>query len=174
MDILKACIYYKTKRLQESVAFADEADFDLDTIGKLLGIRIIFFGDSLQVSNNDGPELFMRFKNNRLIFHTNPAKITVLPSGLNKVKGPKYKIKDLIGFSDDELSMTLQDVPRIEEKYGISFEIWRKKNLKLHKPCVKKIKSGNIPVHCDTTTNILFLITDRKLYFRCNLNKCKK
>ena len=69
MDILKACVYYKTKGLQESVAFADEVDFNLDTIGKLLGIRIIFIGDSHQMSNSDGPELFMRYKNKRLIFH---------------------------------------------------------------------------------------------------------
>ena len=174
MDILKACVYYKIKGLNESVAFADEVECNLDSIGKLLGIRIIFIGDSHQMSNSDGPELFMRYKNKRLIFHTNPAKITVLPSGLSKVKGAKYKIKDLIGFSNDDSAMTLTDVPRIEEKYGVTFEIWRKKNLKLHKPCVTKIKSGNIPVHCDTTTNILFLISDRKLYFRCNLNKCKK
>ena len=174
MDILKACVYYKTKGLQESVAFADEVDLNLDTIGKLLGFRIIFIDDSLRISKSNGPELFMRYKNKRLIFHTNPAKISVLPAGLNKVKGAKYKIKDLIGFSNDNSAMTLTDVPRIEEKYGVNFEIWRKKNLKLHKPCVKKIKSGNIPVHCDTTTKILFLITDNKLYFRCNLNKCKK
>ena len=174
MDILKACAFFKTNKLPDYVGIADEIDLDLDTIGKLFGLKIHFFDESHHVSQSDGPEIFMRYKYDKLLFHTNPAKITNLPSGLNKIKGAKFKICDIIGISDDESAMTLEDVERMENKYGVTFEIWEKKNLRLNKPVVKKIKSGNISVHHDTVTGILFLITDRKTYFRCNLNKCKK
>ena len=128
---------------------------------------------SHHVSHSDGPELFMRYKNDKLLFHTNPGKISNLPSGLNKQRGAKFKVKDIVGLGDDSC-LFFKDIKAIEKKYGVSLEVWEKKNLGLNKPCVKKIKSGNISVHRDTFTDILFLITDYKTYFRCNLNKCKK
>ena len=169
MDILKACAYFKAGKLTDNVGIAQ--DLDIDTIGKLFGIKIDYLPN--EASKSTGRELFMRYKNGNLIFHTNPGRITNLPSGLNKLKGPKYKIKDILGFSDNESALFLRDVPDFERKYDVTLEIWEKKNLKLNKPCVKKIKSGTIRVHHDKTTDILFLITDPKTYFRCNMNKCK-
>ena len=174
MDILKACLSVKAKQINEHVGIADEVDLDLDTIGKVFGYKIHLLGDSHQESQSDGKEIFMRYKYGRLLFHLNPSKITKLPSGLNKMKGAKYRICDMVRLSDDESAMMLKNVAQIEEKYDVTFEIWEKKNLRLNKPVVKKIKSGDISVHHDTFTGILFLITDRKTYFRCNMNKCKK
>ena len=174
MDILKACLFANTGKLDDSVGIADEINLDLDTIGNVFGYKIHLFDDSHEMSQSDGKELFMRRKYGELLFHTNPGKITNLPSGLNKIKGAKYRICDMVSFLDDESALMLKNVAQIEEKYDVTFEIWEKKNLRLNKPVVKKIKSGDISVHHDTFTGILFLITDRKTYFRCNLNKCKK
>ena len=96
MDILKACVFAKANKLTNCVEIADEIDLDLDTIGKAFGYKIYLIDDSHKVSQSDGQEIFMRRKYGRLIFHTNPAKITNLPSGLNKMKGAKYRICDLV------------------------------------------------------------------------------
>ena len=173
MDILKACAYFKNNNLPENVMLADDITLDLDTIGNMFGIKIHLFDESHHVSQTDGPELFLRFKNDKLIFHSNPGKITNLPSGLNKQKGAKFKTKDIVGRGN-HACLFFKDIKAIEAKYNVSLEVWEKKNLGLNKPCVKKIKTGKIPVHRDTFTDILFLITDHKTYFRCNLNKCKK
>ena len=169
MDILKACAYFKAGRLGKNVGIAE--DLNIDTIAKLFGIKIYLFNESHKMTGS-GPELFMRYKGGNLIFHTNPGRITNLPSGLNKLQEPKYKIKDILGFSNNDSCLLINDVPVFEKKYGVKLEIWQKKNLN-RKPCVTKVKSGTIPVHLDEPTGILFLITDQKTYFRCNLNKLK-
>ena len=74
----------------------------IDSLAKHFNITFFVKNhEEICVSNKYGPELFLYQNLNGVVFHSNPAKILPLPTGLNCCKGPSYKYSDF--FSHDKI-----------------------------------------------------------------------
>jgi hypothetical protein len=138
--------------------------------------------ESVFITPNYGAELFIFQNDNGTCFHSNPAKILRLPTGLNCCKDPKYRYSDFLEYTAVERflrqfeftkafeqSFTFQENKMHEYKSatGIGLEIWTKSKIdgKLEPVRSTQLSEKNI-FYLDNLFNILFLVTHEKLFFR--------
>lgn len=148
---------------------ADES-YDLDDLAKKYRLTIYLNDGQLKKSKRFGPEVFILKRENHFIGHTHPGKLAKLPAGVNKVKGCKYKLGDLINkkcCDDCDLETNWKE---IEKKYGVGINIWRKVSLGINKSKITNIRRSKlnktVNLHCDNFFCKLFLITSETVYFR--------
>ena len=140
------------------------------------------------ISGKNGPELFFYTNSYGFVFHSNPAKVLDLPTGLNCCKGPSYKYSDffsheIIGkFLKNDLYAKSMDnsfiydeqINDIEKSSKLGIEVWAstKSGIK-HK--FEKLRSTNCSpkkiFYLDKSFKILFHVTKPKLLFRGNMKK---
>ena len=137
---------------------------------------------SVFITPDYGAELFIIQNDNGTCFHSNPAKILRLPTGLNCCKDPKYRYSDFLEYTAVERflrqfeftkafeqSFTFQENKMHEYKSatGIGLEIWTKSKIdgKLEPVRSTQLSEKNI-FYLDNQFNILFLVTHEKLFFR--------
>lgn len=155
--------------IQNENCFAFENDTnigDLNHLARKYKLSIYFFDGRLTKSKRYGPEIFVIKKHDMLIGHSNPGKLAKLPSGVNKIKGCKYKLNEI--FNKDCETSDL-DWKEIEDKYDVGINIWLKTSTGLNKSSIKNLRRStnekSINLHCDPFFCKLFLICD-KIYFR--------
>ena len=140
------------------------------------------------ISDNFGPDNFMEINKFGFIFHSDAGKVLLLPPGINCTKKTTFKISDLSDLTllseenqvSSQSNNTLRfndDLEKIEQHLKIGIEVWERtitsdglyfiKKRKTETPYPKK------RFHHEPSFSILFLVTNRKLYFRGNLNKLK-
>ena len=136
-------------------------------------------------SENFGPGVFIKEAWYGYHFHTNRGKVFVLPTGLNYTKKSFFRVTDIFDISSSKFVdyfiehniLRLKDqIDNLEEKLDVGFEIWtRSRNDGKLKFELKRRSKLNIKklFHVHSDLNILFLITDTKLYFRGHLRELK-
>ena len=151
----------------------DELNFDIENLGKKYHLTLLYHDESLYESKNYGPELFVRKVDDRLIAHSNPAKATKLPAGLNKINGAKT-LDEVLGT---RFKMS-HNWEALEKELDHGINIWGKENLGLNKSSVTNYRRAKkfpaIDLHLDKKFGKLFLITCSKVYFRRNVRKIKQ
>ena len=105
-----------------------------------------------------------------MIGHANPGKLAKLPTGVNKVRGCKYKLSEILNKQFVHNCDYGSNWDEIEDKYGKGINIWQKRSTGLNKSSItilrRSKKSPSIHLHCDQYFCKVFLITNDKLYFR--------
>jgi hypothetical protein len=143
--------------------------------------------ENVYISSDYGPEFFIHENIHGTCFHSNPGKILRLPAGLNCCKGSKFRYSDFFQFEDvkeilwdNEFTKAFEtsflycdQMDNIESSTGLGLEIW--KNTMINgKPSLEKMRSTNKTpkkmFFLDECFNILFLITNPKLFFRGRTN----
>ena len=147
-----------------------DSDFDLDQLAKKYKVSILFNDGVLHKSHSYGPEIFVIRKEGFLVGHCNPGKLAKLPSGVNKVKGCKYKLSELINQDIVNDCCLDSNWDEIERKFEIGINIWQKVTTGLNKCVITNLKRSklkkSIHLHCDPYFCKVFLVTCDKLYFR--------
>ena len=145
-------------------------DFDLNNLARKYSLSIFYYDNNLTKSKRFGTELFVMKRDGYFIAHRNPGKLAKLPTGVNKLKGCKYKWSEIIKqdcFDDFDID---SDWKFFEETFGLGINIWSKVSSGLNMHKITNIRRSNlkpeIHLHCDKFFCKLFLITCDKLYFR--------
>ena len=122
-------------------------------------------------------------KNEHLFwFHSNCGRMINLPAGVNKLEGCRHRldeILDICGVKKCKIEKCPlrfdTDLTVIETNYNVSFNIWQKtkEDGKYNIVNIRRGKNDKtvINLHLDPIFNKLFLITDKKLYFRSFIKK---
>jgi hypothetical protein len=161
----------------------------LETLAYKFQIRLnCIVNDEIMITENFGPDIFIKINKFGFIFHTDPGKVILLPPGINCTKNTAFRISDLsdlklLSNEDQEylqLNNTLRfenDLKKIEQQLKIGIEVWERtvtsdglyfiKKRKTETPYPKK------RFHHEPSFSILLLVTNRNLYFRGHLNKLK-
>ena len=139
---------------------------------------LIIWGKDCITSLDKGPLVFMNLNpSNILRYHCNLGRIIKLPSGLGKFSGPIHEFKDILKAKNVRMKCDIKnfnmqsDLNEIEKTYRVSLTIWQKCRQNFNHCKISRIRDGcdhakKIHLHYDDLTNKLFLILDRKLYFR--------
>ena len=128
-----------------------------------------------------GRDFYIRKLDDCLRYHSNIGLCLKLPAGLDKLKKPIHNIDDI--FKKLKLKHKCSEkfdfdsnLDRFEDEYNVAFEVWAKTRINSCKneiKCIRKSgkKSQKIQLHLDTFSRKLFLICDKKLYFRSYLKQ---
>ena len=147
----------------------------------LITIHFVNNDDTIR-SCEYGRELFMRKNEHLFWFHSNCGRMINLPAGVNKLEGCRHRldeILDICGVKKCKIEKCPlrfdTDLTVIETNYNVSFNIWQKTK-EDGKYNIVNIQRGEndktvINLHLDPIFNKLFLITDKKLYFRSFIKK---
>ena len=139
---------------------------------------MIIWGNEVLKSEVDGPELFIRlYAADSIRYHTNLGRLIKLPSGVGKFAGPicdlaeMFKMKNFPERPKIRNFSINSDFNSIEREFNVSINIWEKNRLNFSKCNIKRIRDGGdkprkLHLHFDKLTKKLFMIRDRKLYFR--------
>ena len=149
-----------------------DGDNNIEYYAKKFKVTIYFYDGKLKKSRNYGPEMFVCLKNGQIMSHANPGILAKLPTGVNKIKGCKFKLSEILNCECDNDCSLSSNWSLIEEKVGFGINIWRKTSKGLNKSYVENIRrsklSPAINLHCDNYFDKVYLITCEKLYFRSN------
>ena len=147
-----------------------DSKFNLDRLANKYKLTILFHDGVLRKSKSYGPEIFIMRKNGFFVGHCNPGKLAKLPTGVNKVKGCKYKLSDIINQNVMKDCCRDSNWDEIERKFEIGINIWQKITTGLNKCVIKNLRRSkltkSIHLHCDPYFCKVFLVSCDKLYFR--------
>ena len=163
----------------ESLISADCESFgDLNEYANKYKLSIYLNNGKLQKSQRYGKEVFMTHRDGKLYAHENPGKLAKLPTGVDKIRGCKYKMRDILKMECDEDCDIDTDWNMIEKKFGVGINLWRKMSLGLNKNKIINLRRTKlkpaIHLHCDHLFHKMFLVTCPHLYFRGNKKLLKK
>ena len=145
---------------------ADE-NFDLNYLARTYSLTIFYYDNKLIKSKRFGTEIFVMKRDDYFIAHRNPGKLAKLPTGVNKLKGCKYKLCEIIKQDCFEECDLDTDWIKIENQFGFGINIWKKSSSKSKIISVRRSSlQPAIHLHCDEFFCKVFLITCEKLYFR--------
>lgn len=162
----------------------DECKFStLNDIAKHFKLTIYYLREKCFKSVDFGRDFFIKKIDDHIRYHENIGLCLKLPAGLNKLKDPVHNFKKILkkckikGECNDKLNFD-SDLDFLEQKYKVTFEIWTKKKKDVSKSeieCIRKCKTKfrKIQLHLDVFSGKLFLIADKKLYFRSYMKKLK-
>ena len=151
----------------------------LNEFTNLLGYQfqltlMVITDDGKYVSISYGPELYVRINEFAYSFHSNAGKVVKLPAGLGKTRIPIHRLDEILNKTIGK-QIKLQKCPlhihtdfeKLEDEYNCAFHIWGKNGHADFKRVRTSKKLVNpIHLHHDPVTGKLFLILDKKLYFR--------
>ena len=147
-----------------------DRNFDIDELAKKYKLTIYYFDNQLFKSQVYGPAIFVMKKDDILIAHSNPGKLVKLPTGVNKIKGCKFRTKDILDVKSVKHCFLDSNWDEIERECGKGVNIWRKIGKGLNKSTIENLRRSEIKpainLHCDQYFCKVFLITCDKLYFR--------
>ena len=157
----------------ESLFSADCKSFgDLNEYAKKYKLAIYMNDGELQKSQRYGREVFMTHRDGKIYAHKNPGKLAKLPTGVDKIRGCKYKMRDILKMECDEDCDIDTDWDKIEKRFGVGINLWRKVSLGLNKNTIINLRRSTlknaIHLHCDNVFHKIFLVTGHDLYFRGN------
>ena len=144
---------------------------------------VIILGQECITSCDRGVLVFMHLNPLSLLrFHTNLGRILKLPSGLGKFSGPIHELNEILKAKNIRTESNVKNfnmqsnLAEIEDQYDISLIIWKKCRQNFNKCKISRVRDGSakkrkLHLHLDDKTQKLFLILDRKLYFRGYLKR---
>ena len=135
----------------------------------------------------EGECIFLKYCKNVLYFNAFPSMFN-LPPGINCLKCPCFKTEDILSVlkipykKNECFKFKLSSINYFENRYNIHFRIfnkefgscWKKHPLyKVNKVSLHYISNNKsdkiLYLYHNKNTNLLFLITDWKLFFRGNI-----